>query len=1561
MIPTAQAHAESHDFDAVIDVAPQDDSPCILPASCKSSVPPLSYHALQLLSRQLTAGLTTMFAQGRIACALPNGSELAALLAVLPSSGSPFAPLNPELQLEEMTWELSDVPARAIIVLHKKRANGEMMDDSEEVNVNYGRVAAERLGLPIVELEPSPVACGLFSISLPSELPTQQPTLPPPPPLPPGHCGVTRDAGEHVGISPGTLLPRSRARREDVALVMHTSGTTRRPKVVPIIHRHLASGVLCVVSTLKLTRQDTCLNAMPLFHLHGLMVNVVATLAAGASVCCLPTFDATDFVARLRPAASASPSPNADDGAGPGHKAASASGSLISWYSAVPTIHLEVLRAAEDLNQISDPHKASAAAAANVPPAPQSGIGVGHTLTVIRNCSAALAPAISQRMEAALPGVEVLPTYGMTEALPICATARGASRASPMPASCAPVASLARRTPPQRDLASVGCAMGPEVAVLGPAPEDALLLAGAEGEVGVRGTCVMAGYEQRDHLGYDPNDGAFATGGWLRTGDKGWLDEHRRLFLSGRFKEVINRAGEKVSPLAVEHALLEDASTRLPGLVSLLVFAAPHEELGEAVGAAITVERPPEGEADTAGASQRPTAGGVPAKRSAAPVTLKQLRAAAMQGGALSARWLPELLVVVDALPKGPTGKPMRIGLAERLKLPMLCFRKSFITLDRRGAADVPSGGQGDDEAMDPNAEPPREPPPEPALGSHGLVRRSVRHYLMLVLHAIHAVSGNVLDADDSLAESAGLSSLTVARMRVALEGKVGVPLPAALLLRASTARALAAGILRHVREASPREHDKHDHNDDDDDDDDDEEEDGSMLMADAEEQIRGGELSKAEALCVRAAGCMALSLPPAPDQPPRRAHVPLLLLLGGVHDRLGRRSAENGDAAASARHDAMALACYRALLEALGPAHQDAFVVHAQEMAVLSRGGDVAGAARAEQASVSAAAAADIKAVHAAVAAVGRAWLKVPDALPTSVTCARLSTLQLVTLPTEAQLDRLPPAISAAKLLRSLDVSGNHIPWLPHSVASLRELRDLNVSGNDLADLPLSLAEMPNLHVLSMQGNCFARLPAVVYSCKKLRSFKWGAQRTPDARVMARHRESSISTNASQGTERGVGAPALCSTMLAVLELEVNGQPELPQLNTANTVLTSLLASFNRLGSAPTQLSAFAGCLKKLHLGCNEIPCVASLLTTLTRLVELTLEGNRLSSLPAAIGGLKRLKELWVHGNQISRLPDELGKCASLTVLQCHHNLLAELPDAMRQLSKLQGLYMQSNLLSDLPGLRARVLDHLPLQNLGLGNNRLDIAHAFERPGCRVGLAWNAGCPPPSLSGRLSMWFAAVDHVFEPACAGVRGQLLLVAFSAQGPGMQQWLAPVASARSVGMQLDALYVADPSNSYYLQDPSGGWDGVSYYGALVRHHAAHYKAVLLLGSSMGASACLHHCDLASRAIAFAPRVDLSASHGAYIPKRAREAGLQRTMSALTNLHARGGVCTVHAGRTNYVDTAQVAHVAHMPSVAVEAWPTFHHNVPAFLEREGRLVPLIKRELVALLRMGSREST
>ena len=143
----------------------------------------------------------------------------------------------------------------------------------------------------------------------------------------------------------------------------------------------------------------------------------------------------------------------------------------------------------------------------------------------------------------------------------------------------------------------------------------------------------------------DPNIGAWIEDGdtrWLRTGDKGWLDKDGYLFISGRFKELINRGGEKLSPFVVEQALLDH-----PGVGHIMAFAAPHRELGEVVGLMATSPPP-----------------------SAEPATVKALRGYGLRGGALPAKWLPEALVWVDALPKGPTGKPARIGIAEKLQLP---------------------------------------------------------------------------------------------------------------------------------------------------------------------------------------------------------------------------------------------------------------------------------------------------------------------------------------------------------------------------------------------------------------------------------------------------------------------------------------------------------------------------------------------------------------------------------------------------------------------------------------------------------------------------------------------------------------------------------------------------------------------------------------------------------------------------------------------------------------------------------------------------------------------------
>ena len=542
--------------------------------------------------------------------------------------------------------------------------------------------------------------------------------------------------------------------------------------------------------------------------------------------------------------------------------------------------------------------------------------------------------------------------------------------------------------------------------------------------------------------------------------------------------------------------------------------------------------------------------------------------------------------------------------------------------------------------------------------------------------------------------------------------------------------------------------------------------------------------------------------------------------------------------------------------------------------------------------------------------------------------------------------LAELPAEVGSLKALQRLDASHNALRALPGAAfAPLRHLQELDASANDLTDLPAELASLPQLFVLALQCNRFAAPPPTALACRRLRELKIGAQK--------RGPPSMAESDGEDHGGGGNGGGEQRSAQLVLLEMEANGAAALPPLNARNAYLGAVLASFNRIPALPPQLAAHGASLKKLHLGCNRIASLdGAVLGALGRLSELCVEGNLLRELPDEIGSLAKLRELWVHGNALAALPDALGRCASLTVIQCHHNVLRELPDALARLSQLQGLYLQHNELGgSLTELRARIFDRLPLQNLALGANRFDLAEAFALPDARVGLGWNRGVPPAELPA-LTDRFAAADALFEPACAGVRGELLLVAFSAQGPGMQQWHAPAAALRAAGVTLDVLYVADPSNSFYLQDPGGGWDGVRHFGAIVRPHAAQYEGrVLMVGSSMGATACLQHADLATRALAFAPRVDLDLSHGAFVPPPARAAGLAAIHRSLAALPAR--TVAVHCGGGNYVDVAQVAVVRDAPSVAVVEHETYHHNVPQFLEGEGELVPLLRSEVARLL--------
>jgi acyl-CoA synthetase (AMP-forming)/AMP-acid ligase II len=343
-------------------------------------------------------------------------------------------------------------------------------------------------------------------------------------------------------------------------MILHTSGTTSRPKRVPIRHRNLATSAHNIGRTYGLGPTDRTLCVMPLFHIHGIVASLLSTLASGGTVICPPGFDGLKFwgwVEQFKP----------------------------SWYSAVPTMHQLLLARAE---------RNAALIAAN-------------PFRFIRSSSAPLPPVVMERLEAAF-NAPVLESYGMTEASHQMAS-------NPLP-------------PARRKPGSVGLGVGVDVAIMD--ESGALLPQGQKGEVVVRGANLVDGYENNP----EANAAAF-TNGWFRTGEQGYLDEDGYLCLTGRIKELINRGGEKISPLEIDDALL-----RHPAVAEALAFAVPHPTLGEEVHAAVVLR---------------------------SQVGERELREHCAQ--TLAEFKVPRRIHLLDALPRGATGKLQRISMAKTLGL----------------------------------------------------------------------------------------------------------------------------------------------------------------------------------------------------------------------------------------------------------------------------------------------------------------------------------------------------------------------------------------------------------------------------------------------------------------------------------------------------------------------------------------------------------------------------------------------------------------------------------------------------------------------------------------------------------------------------------------------------------------------------------------------------------------------------------------------------------------------------------------------------------------------------
>ncbi len=242
--------------------------------------------------------------------------------------------------------------------------------------------------------------------------------------------------------------------------------------------------------------------------------------------------------------------------------------------------------------------------------APEQAATIAHaSLRFIRSCSAALPPRVMADLESAF-GASVIEAYGMTEAAHQMAS-------NPLP-------------PGIRKPGSVGVADSAQVAIMAQ-EDDALLAPGEVGEVVIRGPNLMGGYVNAP----EANARAFASG-WFRTGDQGRMDRDGYLYLAGRIKEIINRGGEKISPREIDEVLLEH-----PAVAQAVAFAMPDADLGEEAAAAVVLRTP--------------------------GVTELDLRRHAAQR--LAPFKVPRHIAIVEEIPKGPTGKIQRLGLAARLGL----------------------------------------------------------------------------------------------------------------------------------------------------------------------------------------------------------------------------------------------------------------------------------------------------------------------------------------------------------------------------------------------------------------------------------------------------------------------------------------------------------------------------------------------------------------------------------------------------------------------------------------------------------------------------------------------------------------------------------------------------------------------------------------------------------------------------------------------------------------------------------------------------------------------------
>jgi acyl-CoA synthetase (AMP-forming)/AMP-acid ligase II len=283
------------------------------------------------LRRQITSTVAVLNSFGigrndRVAIVLRNGPEMAAAFLAIACAAT-AAPLNPAYRTDEFEFYLSDLKADALVV--------EAGKDIPVIAV------AEMLGVAVIDLLPTPdQGAGSFTLKL------RRPR------------GALRRKLNQGGW----------AQADDVALILHTSGTTSRPKIVPLSQRNVAVNACNIADTLRFTAADRGLNIMPLFHIHGLIAGLLAPLSAGSYVSCTEGFHALKFFGWME-------------------------ATRPTWYTAVPTMHQTIVsRAGHNLEIIAR-----------------------HPLRFVRSSSSSMPTQVIAELEEVFKA-PLIEAYGMTEA-----------------------------------------------------------------------------------------------------------------------------------------------------------------------------------------------------------------------------------------------------------------------------------------------------------------------------------------------------------------------------------------------------------------------------------------------------------------------------------------------------------------------------------------------------------------------------------------------------------------------------------------------------------------------------------------------------------------------------------------------------------------------------------------------------------------------------------------------------------------------------------------------------------------------------------------------------------------------------------------------------------------------------------------------------------------------------------------------------------------------------------------------------------------------------------------